>query len=1074
MSFGAPGSSGGLGKIPEYKASLLETVLKPLAVLDYPGNIVRSGILSISEADPSYLGEALTWSKTHSGGKLLKSLGISDDPGFWSSLGAEIVTDPLMLVGGLAGTPTKFGKALKTYGRAKTTLRAAQVGESVGLSTTKQVAEATSEVLKARKIVEKFTKDIPIGQRGAKRATVEAHIPFTKPRAEIGDFRKLKQSIAKYKVLPDSRIPWLERAKLSDTAARNKILDDIQLAKKEGKIKVLDKRQKSLAEVEKRLARTNQQLSELSTGVIPFAKYTTSPIEYSRTKIKRMRQRFKRKLPGVAEEAHQAGLRKTALFEHTTSLEKAVLDEQLASFKRMANETEQAFAERVLKAAEYRHQGGTFDAPRVLTETEHKAYKEIKDKYTRLLKPLLKTGWRGTKHPSDLNKTVRLQRAKRTVEVNVGDEFKKITDALNEESFKLKQKMEIKRAGIIGGQKAIRSFEPEELEVIFRLVDDAEARIPDLQKRHFNITKLQSSEGVLSYAPRIASKEAKTFKLKDKATYRMVFRELETSLASAKKRSLYPLMDIVSLNTELKKVYGFDFDFFDVNVADIFTKNKLSQVRAINKGATIDAIVAAYGKVGKIASDDIEAVELFRRLYKGKDLLDESTIPKLFIPKSLYKDATRIDTLFTGIFDPNSELNHVFKIMATVNKPYQVLLTTAFPAFHHRNAVNNIFMNYLGGVGPLKSFKYYKEGMRLQRKVATQGVEGLSKAEKILWDELAEYRIIRAGVFEEFTTKSGFWNRPISAIKAKALGREIPTFRREQFNLFAGRAYGTFIEENARIAHYLAKRAGGASKVEASKSVQKWLFDYRNLTVFEKQKMQPSFLFYTWMRNNLPLMIKTMITNPQVASMYNHITSYGEEEVPNWLRGGFGFKAPEVLGENKFIGSLGIGLEDLYMLNVSDAAPSGTTLGRIASGGQIARIPQRLLTRASPLLRIPAEFATQKEMFSGREWQEIPTGKLVGRLLPTSRFSKAYYNDLLLGSIKNIKEGEIPASRVVDFMTGMRLYKVRPRSVRISNLKRRMQSTGKFETFRQLKAKKKKDKYAKDMMKQLRAIIREK
>ena len=59
-------------------------------------------------------------------------------------------------------------------------------------------------------------------------------------------------------------------------------------------------------------------------------------------------------------------------------------------------------------------------------------------------------------------------------------------------------------------------------------------------------------------------------------------------------------------------------------------------------------------------------------------------------------------------------------------------------------------------------------------------------------------------------------------------------------------------------------------------------------------------------------------------------------------------------------------------------------------------------------------------------------------------------------------------------MTGMRVYDINDKSVRISNLKRRMQSTGKFGTFRQLKTKKKKDKHAKEMMKQLRATIREK
>ena len=407
MGFNVPGSGGsGTRGVPEYKPSLLETVLKPLAALDYPANIVRSGILSVSENDPSYLGEAFA-GKTHSGEETLKSLGM-DDPGFLASVGFETITDPLMLVGAAAGAPTKFGKALKYYGRAKRTLSATKAAESVGLNTTKQVAAATEDLLKARKVLEGFVRKegvkIPIGKRGAKRVVTEFHVPFIeKSRTELGDFRKLKQRINKYKLLPDSRIPRLEKIKSRSTVRRTKLIEEISFAKEHGKTKVVDKLKGDLAKVEKTIAHTNNQLSELGSGAISkipligerLAAISDTPIKYGRRKAYNMRKRFQRTLKGAAEETHEIGLKEVAAAEHAISLERMVLDEQVASFKRLAGETEQAFKERLILGAEYRHlaRGGAIN----LKEAETAKLKLMKEKFKKDI------GFLGELHPKVLS-----------------------------------------------------------------------------------------------------------------------------------------------------------------------------------------------------------------------------------------------------------------------------------------------------------------------------------------------------------------------------------------------------------------------------------------------------------------------------------------------------------------------------------------------------------------------------------------------------------------------------------------------------------------------------------------------
>ena len=80
--------------------------------------------------------------------------------------------------------------------------------------------------------------------------------------------------------------------------------------------------------------------------------------------------------------------------------------------------------------------------------------------------------------------------------------------------------------------------------------------------------------------------------------------------------------------------------------------------------------------------------------------------------------------------------------------------------------------------------------------------------------------------------------------------------------LHYNRKFGDAIENNSKIAHFIAKRESGLSNTEAAKSVRKYLFDYGDLTDFERKTMRTILPFYTWMRKNMPLQVQAMFEDP--------------------------------------------------------------------------------------------------------------------------------------------------------------------------------------------------------------------
>jgi len=619
---------------------------------------------------------------------------------------------------------------------------------------------------------------------------------------------------------------------------------------------------------------------------------------------------------------------------------------------------------------------------------------------------------------------------------------------------------------------------PEEELFLNDYIKPLEDWVPLAKKLGVKVDFLQSSKGLTRFVPRLLSKEAKALKASNESKYALAINELGARFSGSFRRDLFPELSINAVNQKLRKDLGIDFDFFRTDIADILLERRAEMHKVLNKAAAINVFVDTYGTTKKAAGKGAFTAE---RLF-GRFGLDGSVVNKEALGKTIYLARDKVDDLdriktFFGEHIDQKFLKTFYSFTNLVNSLFQGTLTTLFPAYHTRNFINNVAMNMIAGV---KS-EYYMEALRLQRLAARGELVGKDFE---IWKKLNEVGAIKAGQYEDYKRflenvsegKLKEWitkfnqslERPVSSWITQPIrrlsGRATKEFRREQVNPLVGRAFGRYVEENSRIAHYLSKRAEGLADFEAMRSMNKWLFDYDQLTDVEKQLVRPLFLFYTWSRKNIPLMIRTSITNPRLGSIYTKITGIGEEEVPQYLNRGFAFKAPPIIGKNQYIGSLGLGIEDLNIFNVNAANPSGNYFGSV---DQLQRVAFNIAQRLSPVVKIPLELTIGRDVFTGRPLADRTFTDWLNRNAPTSRFTNT--------ASKMFDPKNSWASRAIDFTTGIRTYNVDPNSLKRDIALRRARGSGLFREYRGLTLtnKYKEDPEARRLQKELNKILKE-
>lgn len=297
---------------------------------------------------------------------------------------------------------------------------------------------------------------------------------------------------------------------------------------------------------------------------------------------------------------------------------------------------------------------------------------------------------------------------------------------------------------------------------------------------------------------------------------------------------------------------------------------------------------------------------------------------------------------FRGIMITDVGTQKFLKAFDTAQTLWKASVTSIFPAFHGRNAISNVFLNYLDiglnavnparhamagqllrmngkatklrqvayGIGP-KAVKAKEELVNLlSQNVLTDRyghswtfgeLHGVIKNNRVAFGkEYTGFMDVRDEVTDDLirtTTMNPEEKRKLLLKKFNPLSTEFKPFE-------IGRNIGNLVEQQARLVNFISNLRKTGDPGLAAQRTKQFLFDYDNLSPFEKMFMRRLVPFYTFTRKNIEAQVRALATTPgRIAAETKILTTLGdvfggqqltaEEEklLPEWARRGITFTA---------------------------------------------------------------------------------------------------------------------------------------------------------------------------------------
>lgn len=274
----------------------------------------------------------------------------------------------------------------------------------------------------------------------------------------------------------------------------------------------------------------------------------------------------------------------------------------------------------------------------------------------------------------------------------------------------------------------------------------------------------------------------------------------------------------------------------------------------------IEALAKEYGDL--IPLDKLEG-------FLKKNPHVTKKVPLYMMDESIAKDMQRANKFFS---DPAT--NWMMRFFDKGQNAWKVMATTVRLPFHLRNMYSNWWQAYLSG---LNNPKRFADALAFQS----------GKLESIkLGNTVYKYADLKKIVDELGIHGKGWIGSDIQKSMLGELDSIIKYGKFRKLNpVNAGRMFGTAIEDNSRIAVFFDQLAKGKTPQEASQTVRKYLFDYSELTDFEKKVMRRIFPFYTWTRKNSMLQLENLIRQPRKYQAWmKGLRAFAEPETPEEAR----------------------------------------------------------------------------------------------------------------------------------------------------------------------------------------------
>ena len=327
--------------------------------------------------------------------------------------------------------------------------------------------------------------------------------------------------------------------------------------------------------------------------------------------------------------------------------------------------------------------------------------------------------------------------------------------------------------------------------------------------------------------------------------------------------------------------------------------------------------------------------------YLNSDYINGYSEKKLTV-RGYTLEGTAIDIINQNSLRQNNLTESAFwqlydKFLST----YKMINTIYSPAFYGNNAIGNAFNSFLySGAAAFDPRK-----LKIARGIASTGDP---KQFLTLHGEKYSYKQLRDICGRLGISNTSFYEHEI---RQDAKGFANMKLNKKLLEVSSG------IEDTQRIALFVEALDNTGDFEKAVDVVNKFLFDYSDLSEFEHKVMKRAIPFYTFMRKNNPLQLEQIFTNPRVYRNLNYGfnnfevlsgSNYVEDTNRNEWRYDYVQLPFQIKGEN-----IGFNLNLPY-----------ETLERLT--------PEKILGQSSPLIKALPELYSGKYAFTGMDVNSVP------------------------------------------------------------------------------------------------------
>lgn len=433
------------------------------------------------------------------------------------------------------------------------------------------------------------------------------------------------------------------------------------------------------------------------------------------------------------------------------------------------------------------------------------------------------------------------------------------------------------------------------------------------------------------------------YKGNDQKKVLQYIKNLGTEPRFAKERTLKSTLTEIEKNLGLKPEY---------DIQKILTTRRLASERAIQKSNFLKEVAQTMGRKSKVKIRDTEGIlpgfEKFAP--KTKEIVN----PAISRSKRVWTEVPGAKEL-KGISLPDNVASYVsrmFEITPETNKAIRAFdkltnffkksVTIAFPSFHTRNKMSNIWSNILD-VGLYQTLNP-KTNLIANKIMSSQfGDEIVKLGGKEYTIDALRTIMKRNGVIGS----RGFFD---------VLG--------VIHQMDVGTRFGQYIENSDRAVNFIANLDMIGDPITAAEKTKKFLFDYDNLSAFEQSTLKRVFPFWTWTSKNIPLQAENLFRQPGKYAALFKAQNFAQNE----------YGVPETEKEKQNVPDY---LKNVFKIKTGNNANGdpiyATGLGNpLENFTQFLASPTRTGTEMlSPYIKAPIEGGTGKDLYYDKNVSEI-------------------------------------------------------------------------------------------------------